>query len=372
MATARKVEGDKVRYAVVGAGWISQAAFMPGVAQTGNSVMTAIVTGQQKKAEALGKRYDIERTYHYDAYQAALDSRGFDAIYLALPNDQHRQLAVPALEAGVHVLLEKPMATSEADCRAIQDAARASGAKLMIAYRLHFEPANLEAIRLAQSGQLGRTWLFTSVFAQAVSTRNHRANNGYWAGPVPDMGTYQINAVRNLFRAEPIEVGAHGTKRDHLGYNFHDTVCVTLRFPGDRIAEFSVGYGLNTVNEYRLCGDAGNLTLNPAFGFPGPLHHRLTIGQTTTERAFAKLDQFGAETKYFSDCILQDRDPEPDGEEGLLDVRVLAAVERALQTGETQTLPPLHRSKHPAPEQAIELPAITVPPLVDAYPPGKG
>ena len=372
MATARKVEGDKVRYAVVGAGWISQAAFMPGVAQTGNSAMTAIVTGDQKKAEALGRRYGIERTYHYDAYGAALDSRGFDAVYLALPNDQHRQFAVPALEAGVHVLLEKPMATSEADCRAIQDAARASGAKLMIAYRLHFEPASLEAIRIEQSGRLGRVWLFTSVFTQAVSRHNHRASHGYWAGPVPDMGTYQINAARNLFRAEPVEVMARGIRREHLGYNFHDTVCVTLRFPGERMAEFSVGYGLNTVNEYRVCGDQGDLVVEPGFGFPGPLRHRLTIGQTTTERTFAKLDQFGAETRYFSDCVLHDRDPEPDGEEGLLDVRVLAAIERALQTGQPQALDPLHRSKHPVPEQAIELPPVTVPPLVNAFPPGKG
>ncbi len=369
---ARKPNGDTVRYAVVGAGWISQAAFMPGVAQTGNSSMTAIVTGDPNKAEALGRRYGIERTYHYDAYRAALDSQGFDAIYLALPNDQHRQFAVPALEAGVHVLLEKPMATSEADCQAIRDAARASGAKLMIAYRLHFEPANLEAIRVEQSGRLGRVWLFASTFAQHVAGSNHRANGGYWAGPVPDMGTYQINAARNLFRAEPVEVMAWGVKQPHLSYGFEDTVSVTLRFPGNRLAQFTVSYGLNRVNEYRIIGDAGDLLVSPAYGFPGPLRHKLTIGQAATERSFAPGDQFGAETRYFSDCVLRDRDPEPDGEEGQLDVRVLAAVERALRTGEAQTLAPYHRAKHPLPDQAIELPPITTPPLVNAYKPSDG
>src|SRR5689334_4859010 len=118
------VEGRKVRYAVVGAGWISQARFMPSVAGTGNSELAAIVTGDHRKAEALGKRYGVVRAYHYDAYVAALESGGFDAIYLALPNNQHRDFAIPALERGIHVLLEKPMAVTEDDCRAITAAAR--------------------------------------------------------------------------------------------------------------------------------------------------------------------------------------------------------------------------------------------------------
>ncbi len=366
----------QVRYAVVGAGWISQAAFMPGVAQnlakSGNSTMTAIVTADQQKAEALGVRYGIERTYHYDAYRAALDSKGFEAIYLALPNDQHRQFAVPALEAGIHVLLEKPMATSEEDCRAIEAAARSSGAKLMIAYRLHFDPATLEAIRIEQSGALGRVWLFTSTFAQPVAKTNHRASHGFWAGPVADMGPYPINAVRNLFRAEPIEVMAWSTKHEHLGFNFDDTVAVQLRFPGNRIAQFTVAYGLNTINEYRIAGDKGNLLVNKGYAFPGPITHTLTLGETQTTRTFPISDQFGAETHYFSDCILNDRDPEPDGEEGRLDVRVITAIEQALLTGKPQQLAPFHRAKHPIPDQAIELPAIALPPLVNAHAPTDG
>ena len=364
----------RVRYGVVGAGWISQAAFMPGVAQnlekSGNSVMTAIVTGDQKKAEALGRRYGIERTYHYDAYRAALDSKGFDAVYLATPNFRHREFAVPALEAGIHVLLEKPMECTEEDCRAIEAAARASGAKLMIAYRLHFDPATLEAIRIEQSGVLGRVWLFSSTFTQPIASANHRASSGFWAGPVADMGPYPINAVRNLFRSEPVQVMAVGTRQKHLGFDFDDTVSVTLKFPGERIAQFTVGYALDTVNEYRVCGDKGTLRLDKGYAFPGPITHELTLnGDDTRTRAFGPSDQFGAETRYFSDCILQVRDPEPDGEEGRLDVRVIAAIERALTTGRPQELAPYHRTKHPVPEQGIELPVIKVPSLVNATPP---
>ena len=369
---AVKVQGSKVRYAVVGAGWISQAAFMPGVAHTGNSEMTAIITGDEEKARALGKRYGITNTYHYDAYHAALDSGQFDAIYMALPNWQHLEFTVPALQRGIHVLLEKPMAISEDECHAIQAAADSTGAKLLLAYRLHFEPATLEAIRMTRAGELGKARLFTSAFSQHVAKTNHRAQHGFWAGPVADMGPYPINACRNLFGAEPIEVSAMGLRHKEFGFGFDDTVSVQLRFPGDRIAQFTVAYGLNAHNHYRIHGTEGDLLVQPGFMFPGPLKHTLTMGETTTERTFPKVDQFGGETQYFSNCILHDRPIEPDGEEGLMDVCVVAAIERALQTGRPQELPPATRDKYPTPDQATTLPAVTPPPFINAHEPSKG
>lgn len=372
MATARKVEGRKVRYGVVGLGWISQAAFMPGVAQTGNSEITALVTGDEKKAKALGRQYGVANTYHYDAFRSLLASGEVDGIYLALPNFQHREFAVPALDAGIHVLLEKPMATSEEDCRAIEAAAARSGAKLMVAYRLHFEPATLEALRLVRGGTLGAVRLFTSTFCQHVAPTNHRARYGFWAGPVADMGPYPINAARTMFGAEPVEVAAWGTRKGGLPYDFHDMVAVTLRFPGERLAQFTVGYGLNRLDEYAVVGDKGAIQMKPGFGFPGPLAFTLTEGRSETQRSFPKVDQFGAETQYFSDCILNDRHPEPDGEEGRLDVRVIAAIERALTTGRPASLDPVQRHRRPEIGQKRELPVPHQPGLVRAAEPQAG
>ncbi len=361
-------DGRRVRYAVVGAGWISQAAFMPGVARTGNSMLTALVTGDHRKAEALGRRYGIERIYHYDAYLAALDSRGFDAVYVAVPNWQHRAFAEPALLRGIHVLLEKPMATSEEDCRALIEAARRGGAKLMVGYRLHFEPATLAAMRVAHPGALGRVGLLTATFTQPVDAHNHRAQNGFWAGPVADLGPYPINAARNLFRAEPVEVIASGAATQ--GFGFHDTVSVLLRFPEDRFAQFTVAYGLHAVDEYRLVGEEGSLRLSPGFGFGTGLRHALSVGESTSETAFPAVDQFAGETAHFSDCILDDLDPEPDGEEGRLDVRVITAIGRALETSRPEPLPPLYRSKRPLPDQGFDLPPGPAPELVHVAAPG--
>ena len=370
---ARTVEGGKVRYGVVGLGWISQAAFMPGVAHTGNSAMTAFVTGDPRKAKSLGKHYDVTSTYHYDAYPKLLASGEVDAIYLALPNWQHREFAVPALEAGIHVLLEKPMATTEEDCRAIEAAAARSGAKLMIAYRLHFEPATLEAIRLVRAGTLGDLRVFTSTFAQKIAASNHRAKHGFWAGPVADMGPYPINAARMMFGAEPVEVLARGTRRADTPYDFDDTVAVTLRFPGGRLAQFTVAYGLDHADEYTLVGDKGALTMRPSFGFPGPLAYTLSRDGSEKRHAAPAVDQFGGETQYFSNCILKDEHPEPDGEEGRLDVRVIAAVERALAGGHPVQLGPVERHRRPDPAaQRRELPVPRKPSLVHAAEPAEG
>lgn len=363
----------KVRYAVVAGGWISQAAFMPAVAGTGNSALAAIVTGDPRKGEALSERYGIP-AYGYADYAAVLARDDVDAVYIATPNWQHREFAVPALEAGVHVMLEKPMATSEEDCRAIMAAAEASGAKLVIAYRLHFEPANLDAIRLVRTGEIGEPRLFTSTFSQHLSPRNHRATNGFWAGPVADMGTYPINAARNLFSAEPIEVAAIGVRSGELPGDFHDSVAVTLRFPAERVAQFTVGYGTNTTDGYRIVGTKGDVEVTPAFGFGlgRGLGHRLTVGKETRERTFAETDQFGGEIEAFSAAILQGAEAEPSGEEGLCDVRVVCAVERALAAGQAQMLAPFTRARRPDPARSVVLPPSKPPELVDAAAPGEG
>lgn len=363
--------GRKVRYAVVGAGWISQAAFLPAVAHTGNAKVTALVTGDAQKARVLGERYGIAHTYGYEQYADMLQSGQVDAVYLALPNWMHRDYAVPALQAGLHVLLEKPMATSVADCEAIQRAAAGSGARLMIAYRLHFEPATLDTLRRVRAGEIGRPRAFSAMFAQPVAPSNHRAQNGFWAGPVADMGPYPLNAARQLFGAEPVEVAALGSRDPALGFDFDDTVAVTLRFDDTRIAQFTVSYGGASCEHYRLVGDKGDILAQPAFGFgPGvALQTRITVDGKTETRDYPETDQFGGELQYFSACILAGREPEPSGQEGLADVRVLAAIEQALRSGAPVRLEPFARNAYADASQSTQLPPIEPPEAVNAASP---
>ncbi|MBB3103369.1 Gfo/Idh/MocA family protein [Azomonas macrocytogenes] len=360
----------KVRYAVVAGGWISQGAFMPGVEQTGNSVMTALVTADPAKADKLAERYQL-KSYHYNHFSELLGSGEIDAVYVATPNHLHRQFVVPALEAGIHVLLEKPMATSEEDCQAIRAAAERSGARLMIAYRLHCEPGTLEMIERARSGEFGDLRLFTSIFTQMIKPENHRMQHGYWAGPVPDMGTYPINAVRNLFGLEPIEVYAVGSHTPGRNIATPDVVTVVLRFPDERHAQFTLSYSAAATDRFQLVGTKGEIEASPCYGFGEgtAINYRATLEGEVKEHTHPIVDQFSSETAYFSDCILNDRAPEPDGEEGWLDVRILAAVERALETGQPQSLEPMTRSKRATRDQVRQFPLAEVPEFINTTDP---
>ena len=365
-------DGQKVRYAVVGAGWIAQEDFMPGVGHTGNSVMTAMVTDDQSKAKRLLKRFSIPHLYDYDSYERMLHSGDVDAVYLAVPNSMHRVYAVAALNAGIHVLCEKPMARTEEECRDMIEAAAQGNAKLMIAYRLHFDEATIEAIETVHSGTIGYPRFFSSVFAQQLAEENGRAKARFWANPLPDMGPYPINAARHLFGAEPLEVFAFSARKEERRFDEIDEMfTVSLRFPEERLAIFTVSYGANPIDEYRVVGTQGDLEVKPGFGFTEPLRHKLTVGTRVSEKVFPKTDQFGAETKYFSDCILNHRDPEPDGEEGLADIRVLLAIEEALESGMPKPIiSRLERKVRPGRDQIIRLPEVKSVDLVDAAAPG--
>jgi predicted dehydrogenase len=366
----------KVRYAIVGLGDIAQEDMMPGVEHTGNSVITALVTSDKKKAQELGARYKVEATFTYEEFAQALASGTFDAIYLATPNWRHAEFIIPALRAGIHVLSEKPLEVSTAKCREILEVAKTASAKLMVAYRLHFEPGTLSTIDVVRSGELGKVHTFTSSFAQPLDPSNHRAHSGDLAGPVLDMGPYPVNAARYIFGDEPTEVvSAVGARHPETGFdqNFEDTVAVTLRFPGNRLAQFTLSYYGGPVNSFVAIGPKGSVMLDPAYMFGQPMEQTVTVGQEKRKKSFKNTDHFGGELKYFSDCILNGTDPEPDGEEGFADVRVLEGVLEALKSGGPVQLPPFTRSKRIDTEaQKIELRAVSTPDLVHASNPGKG
>lgn len=367
--------GKKVRYAFVALGDITQEAMLPGVAHTGNSEVVAFVTGDPEKASGVGKQYGVTASYTYDQFDELLASGTIDAIYLATPNWRHAEFAIPALKAGIHVLAEKPLEVSTEKCRAILNVAETSPAKLMVAYRLHFEPATLATIDLIRSGKLGDLLTFSSTFTQMVSPENHRARNGVEAGPIFDMGPYPVNAARYVFGDEPTEVvSAVGVRHPDAGMgDFDDTVAVTLRFPGNRLAQFVLSYYGNTLDTYAVVGTKGSVEVNPAYMYGKPLEHTVTLGESNSHASFKNTDHFGGELKYFSDCILEDREPEPDGEEGYADVRVLEGIVQALKTGGPVALEPFTRTKRiDTKAQEETLRAQKSPALVNTSNPGKG
>lgn len=361
---------SKIRYAVVGLGHIAQVAVLPAFKNSKNSELVAIVSGESEKREKLGRKYRLDHVYSYQDYDRALSE--VDAVYIAVPNHLHRDYAVRAAKAGVHALCEKPMAVTEDECRAMIAAAEQNQVKLMIAYRLHFEAGNLEAVRIAESGKLGDVRIFTSEFAQQVTEDNVRLTEATdrGGGPVYDMGVYCINAARYLFQDEPTGVFATSANDGEQRFkNVEEMTSVLMRFPEERIATFTCSFGAADVSRYMLIGTKGLLMSDPAYEYAMEIKHELTIDGKKKTRTFPKRDQFAAELVYFSDCILQGKDPEPSGLEGLADVRIVEAIYESAKTGRVVELPELPAKKRPTLRQEIHRPAHGKPKTVQAKSP---
>jgi predicted dehydrogenase len=358
----------KVRYAVVGLGHIAQAAVLPAFGHARrNSVLAALVSGDSRKREQLGRRYRVKRVCDYGEVDELFASGDIDAVYIALPNDMHREYTVRAARAGLHVLCEKPMAVTARDCEQMIRATRAAKVKLMIAYRLHFERANLEVARHARSGKLGELRFFSSDFSMQVSDDNIRLKRARGGGPLYDIGIYCINAARYCLGADPVKVWATATRSSDPRFREVDeTVCATMRFTDERLAAFTCSFGAADRSIFTVTGTRGSVTLDPAYEYAEGLAYELTVSGRKHGKQFGKSDQFASELLYFSDCIRNDREPEPSGEEGLADVRVIEGMQRAIRTGREVSLSMRQRKRRPTLRQEIRRPAVPrEPKLVD-------
>ena len=363
-----KKSTKKIRYAVVGLGHIAQVAVLPAFAHAArNSVLTALVSNDPEKLRQLSRRYRVKQTYSYEQYDDCLRSGEIDAVYIALPNNMHAEYSIQAANAGVHVLCEKPMAVTERECLSMIRAARKNRVTLMIAYRLHFEEANLKAVEIVKSGKLGEPRIFNSLFGLQVKAGNIRTKTDLGGGTIYDLGVYCINAARYLFQNEPLAAFAYSAAgHDRRFKEIDEMTAAVLRFPQDRIATFTTSFGAADVASYEIVGTKGILRVDPAYEYAMPLKHYLTIDGKTTTRTFPRRDQFAPELLYFSDCIIKNIKPEPSGEDGLQDVRVVRALYRAADTGRPVKLPPVRLQKRPTLKQEKRRPPVSQPRLIKA------
>lgn len=352
---------------MVGLGDISQEAVLPAFANAKkNSRLAALVSGDPKRRRELGRRYGVP-AFSYDDYETCLQLPEVEAVYIALPNHLHAEYTVRAARLGVHVLCEKPMALTEQDCRRMIAACEESDARLMIAYRLHFDEANLQAVKLIQEGKLGDPRLFNSTFTIEVKDPgNIRLDPGRGGGVLWDIGVYCINAARYLFRDEPLEVMAFTDRGpDPKFARVEQSVSAALRFPEGRLASFAAGFGAKPTAFYDVVGTEGEVCLDNAYEYEGDRLLQVWRGNRRRDRTIPSRDQFAPELLAFSRCVRSGEEPEPDGWEGLTDVRIIEALYQSARTGRKVTLPRMERRRRPSPEQQISRPPVSPPPEVE-------
>lgn len=367
-----KAKRTTVHFAVVGLGHFAQTAILPAFANAADKAeLAALITGDPEKAKKLGRRYTAP-TYDYEQFDDLLAAGKINAVYIATPNSEHRKYTEAAARAGVHVLCEKPLAYSVEDAQAMIDACQHAKVHLMTAYRLHFEEGNLDAIKAIQSGKIGEARLFTSIHTMQVDPGNIRTDLSLGGGPLEDIGIYCLNAARYVFQGEPNEVTAIAIRgKDRRFKEIPEAVSATLRFSKDRLATFLCGFGESKVSEYRVIGTDGVLKMDPAFTWQGDIEQTISRKEKVKTKTFKHRDQVAAELVYFSDCILNNKKPEPSGREGFLDVRIIDALRTSYTEHRTVKIEPLSKKHRPRSSQSIKRKPAKKPKPVKADPPSR-
>jgi glucose-fructose oxidoreductase len=333
----------QIGYAVVGLGDIAQRGALPALARAAeNSRLVAVVAGDRARAQTIAQEHRAA-AYHFDEFRQCLQREDVNAVYLALPAAMHCDYAVEAARAGVHVLCDKPMAVMADECRRMIRTAQTNRVKLMIAYRLQFHPAHTRALELVRGGAIGTPKTISTDFTTRIEdTEDPRLQRRLGGGSVYDLGVSCLHAARALLSGEPAQVMAMTARTSRrYGGDVDEGTVGLVRFPDERLVHLHTSFGEEPAATLRIHGEEGRIELAPAYlhDVPATLTlHRRGQGETMS---FEPTDQFAAEISYFSSCILQDRQPEPSGIEGLQDVRLVEAIYRSARDGRPVTLPRL-------------------------------
>uniref|UniRef100_UPI0035CB4A75 Gfo/Idh/MocA family protein n=1 Tax=uncultured Sphingomonas sp. TaxID=158754 RepID=UPI0035CB4A75 len=338
---------DRIGFAIVGLGKLALEQVLPAFAQAKHAQPVALVSGSPTKMAAIAKQYGIspDSCYSYGDMARLRDNPAVQVVYVITPNALHRQHVIAAAKAGKHVLCEKPMATSSADCHAMVETCRAASVKLMIAYRMQYQPHARDAIRLARSGALGSVTLMDMINNQnqgdPAQWRQVKALAG--GGSLPDVGLYCLNTARAVLGEEPIEVSAQtwSPPGDPRFREVEDNVAFTLRFPSGAIANCMSSYGTHRISRLKLIGSEAWAEMEHAFDYQGQNLRvtRLVDGKDqAAETNIEAKNQFALELDHMAQCVRQNRSPRTPGEEGAQDQRIMEAIYEAARSGRTVRL----------------------------------
>jgi predicted dehydrogenase len=332
--------GKKLGWAIVGLGSLSINQILPAFAKCEKSKVVAFVSGHPDKANKLAQRYGVgsKNIYNYENYDSLQNNPEIDVIYIVLPNGMHAEYTVRGLQAGKHVLTEKPMANSPAECQQMIDTARKVDRKLMVAYRCRYEPYNQEAIRIARSHELGPTQMILADAGFPIGDPNQWRLNKKLAGggSLMDIGIYALNASRYLTGEEPKEVNAmvYSTPGDPRFREVEEHVTFQLRFPSGVLANCTSSYGYFHQSHYRVMGSEARLCLDPATWYSS-LRLWVERGNVIEQRDLPEVDHFAAEMDHMSDCVEGNKQPLTPGEEGLRDLTIMQAIYESARSRKT-------------------------------------
>jgi predicted dehydrogenase len=322
----------KLGIALVGLGQYSSGQLAPALEKTEHCYLAGIVTGTPGKIDKWKSKYRIPdgNVYNYENFDTIRDNSAIDIIYVVLPNAMHAEYVIRAAKAGKHVICEKPMATTVDDCDKMIAACQDAGKLLSIGYRLHFEPHNIEMMRLGQEKVFGSI--------QKLKAENGMNGTGGWrldkelagGGPLMDMGIYCVQAARYTTGMEPVAVRAQEGPKTNLQMftEVEESLNWQMEFPGNIVAECKTSYS-ESMSLLRAESEKGWFEISPAYSYGG------IKGETSEGKMqFEEVAQQALQMDDFAQAIKSKRATPVPGEMGKQDVKILQSIYQAMKTGE--------------------------------------
>ena len=329
----------KLGFALVGLGSLSTYQIAPALQKTRNCRLAGIVTGTPAKAAAWKAKYGIpdRSIYSYDTIESIANNADIDVVYVVTPNALHARDVIKAAKAGKHVLCEKPMEVSTAQCEATIAACKRAGKQLAIGYRCQFDPTHLECLRLGREKVFGDVRFIDASFGfpagDPAQWRLNAALSG--GGPMMDVGIYALQSSCMITGESPVSVSASWTKTDPVKFRtVEETMTFDLKFPSGVIAHCATSYKVAGMNHFTVMADRGTFGMDPAYNYGGNKAWR----SDNVPFNIPPVDQFAMEMDDFASCIIANKPTKVPGEQGLRDVGIMMAAYESARSGRVVAL----------------------------------
>ena len=328
-------QGSVLRVAIMGLGSYGTRV-AEAMKDSKRSKLVGVISGTPSKIKDWQTKYSIpeKNCYTYENFDRIKDNPDIDAVYIITPNALHHDQCIRVAKAGKHVICEKPMAVNAKDAQEMVDTCKKANVKLLVGYRMHFEPKTLEIIRMRSAGEFGKVLFFQGLCGFIIGDPNQWRLNKQLAGggSMMDIGIYAVNGSRYMIGEEPIYVTAQEIKTNPEKFKegVDETIQFQLGFPSGAVASCLSTYSMNNLDRFFLNGEKGFAEMQPSTGY-GPIEGRTNKGELN----FPHVTHQTVQMDEMSDIILKGKKPSVpvDGTEGVKDMKIIDAIFLAVKTG---------------------------------------
>ena len=334
-APSEPYEGPVLRVAIMGlGGYATRVA--KAMESCKRAKLVGLISGTPSKVVDWRAKYDIpeKNCYNYENFDKIKNNADIDVVYVITPNGLHKDQVIRVAKAGKHVICEKPMGINAKEGQEMVDACKKANVKLLVGYRMHYEPKTVEVIRMRQNGEFGKLKFFQGLSGFAIGDPTQWRLNKELAGggAMMDIGIYSINGARYMLGEEPIWVTAQETKTDPVKFKegVDETIQFQMGFPSGAVASCLSTYAMRHLDRFFLNGEKGYAEMQPSTGY-GPIEGRTHKGELTQPHITHQTLQMDGMAQLIFEGV-QPIVP-VDGEEGLKDLKIIDAIYEAVKTG---------------------------------------